>query len=72
MLRRLFQRFQQRIEAVAGEHVHFVDQVDLEAPTGRCVLHVFQQLAGVFNLGAAGGVDLDQVNKTPLVNFQTG
>ena len=72
VFRRLFEGFQQCIETVTGQHVHFVDQVDLEAPTGRCVLHVFQQLAGVFNLGAAGGVDLDQVNKTPLVNFQTG
>ncbi len=72
VLRRLFKGFQQRVETVAGEHVHFVDQVDLEAPTGRRVLHVLQQLAGVFNLGATGSVDLDQVNEATLVNFQTG
>ena len=48
----LFQRFQQGVETVGGEHVHFVDQVDLKAPAGRCVLHVVQQFTGVFHLGA--------------------
>ena len=67
--RRLFEGFEQRIERVTGEHVHFVDQVDLEAPTARRVLHVIEQLTGVFDLGAAGGVDLDQVNKPAFVDF---
>ncbi len=51
--RRLFQGFQQGVERVTGEHVHFVDQVDLEAPTARRVLHVVQQFAGILDLGAA-------------------
>ena len=38
--RRLFQGLQQGVERVSGQHVHFVDQVDLEAPAARCVLHV--------------------------------
>ena len=67
--RRLFQGFQQGVEGMAGEHVHFVDQVDLEAATARRVLHVVEQLAGVFDLGAAGGVDLDQVDETPFIDF---
>ena len=50
----------------------FVDQIDLEpAPAGR-VLHVFQQLAGVLDLGAGGGVHLDQVYKTTGVDFPAG
>ncbi len=66
---RLFQGFQQGVERVAGKHVHFVDQVDLEAPSARRVLHVVQQLAGVLDLGPARGVDLDQIDKTPLVDL---
>ncbi|MNP54320.1 hypothetical protein D3C76_1488650 [compost metagenome] len=49
--------------------MHFVDQVDLEAPTARGVLHVVQQFAGVLDLGAAGGVDLDQVDEAAFVDF---
>ena len=72
MLRRLFQRFQQRIEAVAGEHVHFVDQVDLEAPARRRVLHILKQLAGVLDLCATRRIHLDQVDKPALIDLQTG
>ena len=49
--------------------MHFVDQVDLEAPTARGILHVIQQLAGVFDLGTAGGVDLDQVDEAAFVDL---
>ncbi len=67
--RRLFQRLQQGVEGVAGQHVHFVDQVDLEAPATGRVLHVVEQLAGILDLGAAGGVDLDQVDETPFIDL---
>ena len=71
MRRRLFQRFQQGVEAVARQHVHFIDQIDLEAAARRGVLHVVEQIAGVFHLGARGGVDLDQIDKTPLLDLTT-
>ena len=67
--RRLFQRFQQGVEAVTRQHVHFIDQVDLEAATRRGVLHVIEQIASVFHFGARGGVDLNQIDKTPLLDF---
>ena len=67
--RRLFQRLEQGVERVGGEHVHFVDQVDLEAPTAWRVLHVIEKFAGIFDLGAARGVDLDQVDEAALVNL---
>ncbi len=69
---RLFQRFQQRVEAVAGEHVHFVDEIHLVAAACRRVLHVVQQFARVIHLGARGGVHLDQVHEAPLVHFLAG
>ncbi len=67
--RRLFQRLQQRVEAVAREHVHFVDQVDLEAAARRRVLDVVQQIAGIFHLGSGSGVDLDQIDEAPLLDL---
>ena len=70
--RRLFQCFQQRVEAVAGEHVHFVNEIDLVAAARGRVLHVVEQLARVVHLGARGRVHLDQVHETALVHFLAG
>lgn len=67
--RRLFQRLEQGVERVGRQHVHFVDQVDLEAPTAWGVLHIIEQFAGILDLGPAGGVDLDQVDETAFVDF---
>ena len=47
--RRLFQRLQQRIEGIAGELVHLVDDVDLVAAAGRRVLDVLAQRADVLD-----------------------
>ena len=49
-----------------------IDQVHLEATPARRVLHVLQQLAGILNLGAGGGIDLDQVHEAAGVDFPTG
>ena len=72
VFRRLFQRLEQRIEAALGEHVHFVDQVDLEAALRRQILDIVQQFAGVLHLGARGGVDFDQVDEAAFVNGTAG
>jgi len=60
---------QQGIEAVGGKHVHFVDQVHLEATAIGSVLHVFEQFASVLDLGTGSGVHLDQVHKPAGVDF---
>ncbi|MNZ86193.1 hypothetical protein D3C78_1050100 [compost metagenome] len=67
--RRLFEGLEQGVERVRGQHVHFVDQVDLVAAAAGRVLHVVEQLAGVLDLGPAGGIHLDQVDETPLVDL---
>ena len=72
VLWRLFQRFQQGVEAVGREHVHFVDQVNLVAASRRCVLDVVEQFAGVLNLGTGGSIHFDQINKTAFGNLTTG
>ena len=51
--------------------MHFVDQIDLKAAAGRRVLDVIQQVAGIFNFGARGGVDFNQIDKAPLLDFTT-
>ena len=68
VLGRLLERFQQCVEAVPGEHVDFVDQVDLEAPPRRCVLDVVENLARIVDLGARGGINLEEVDETSLVD----
>ncbi|MNR33957.1 hypothetical protein D3C85_1516850 [compost metagenome] len=54
---------------MARQHVDFIDQIDLEATTRRGVLHVVQQVARIFDFGARGGIDFDQIDKTPLLDF---
>jgi len=61
MWRRLFERFQQCVERLLGEHVHFVDDVDLETGLRRRVAHVVAQLAHVINAAVARAIDLDYV-----------
>ena len=69
MRRGFFQGFEEGIEAVRGQHVHLVDDIDLVASLGGGIQHVVQQLAGVLDLGAGGGIDLDQIRKAALVQF---
>jgi len=65
-------RFQQRIEAVARQHMNFVDQINLEATFAGRVLDVFQKLAGVLDLGSAGRVHFDQINKSTRLDRLAG
>ena len=67
-----FQGLQQGVERMVGEHVHFVDQIDLVARMARCVLDVVQQFAGLVDLGARGRIDFDQIDHAPLIDFKAG
>ena len=49
--------------------MHFVNQVDLEARSGWCVLYVVQQLSRVFDLGARCGVNLRHIDTATLGNL---
>ena len=71
MLRRLLQRFQQRVEAGNGKHMHFVNEVDLVAATRRHVLGVFQQVSGVVDTGTRRSVYLDQIDEAVLFHLDT-
>lgn len=43
----------------------FVDEIDLKAAAGWRVLDVVQQIAGIFDFGSRGGVNLNQIDKAP-------
>ena len=62
VLRRLFQRLQQRVERLLGQHVHFVDDVDLEASPAGTDTDVGPQLADFVDAAVAGTVDLQHVH----------
>jgi hypothetical protein len=66
VLRRLFQRLQQRIEGLPRQHVDFVDDVDLVARLGRPVAHLLDDLAHVVDAGPGGRVHLDDVGVARL------
>ena len=62
MRRRLLQRLQQRVERRFGEHVHFVDDVDLGARRNREIASVLDDLAHVVDAGMRSRVHLDDVD----------
>ena len=66
MFGRLLQRLQQGVEGVLGEHVHFVDDVDLGARHHRAEARVLDDLAHIVDARVGGGVHLDHINVTAL------
>ena len=61
VLGRLFERLEQRIEGLRGEHVHFVDHVDFVFPLDRRITNVVAQLAHLLDAVVARAVDLEHV-----------
>src|SRR5262249_39575243 len=59
---RLFERLEQGVEGGAGEHVDFVDDVDLVAVARRQVPGCLAQGADVVDAVVRGGVDLLQLD----------
>ena len=72
VLGRLLERLQHRVEGMAGELVHLVDDVDLEAPARRRVLGRLQQLAHLLDARVGGGIDLQQVDEAAGVDLDAG
>ena len=63
---RLLERLEQRVERRRGEHVHLVDDVDLELPFARRVANVVAQLAHLLDAVVARAVDLEHVEAVAL------
>ncbi len=68
---RLFQGLQQGIEGLNREHVHFIDNVDLEAGGGRQITHAIQQLAHVIDPGARRGIHLQDIDMARISDGNT-
>ena len=72
VVRRLFQRFEQRVERRRGQHVHLVDDIDLVATARRGVLNAPDDfLAHVFHAGTTCGVHLVHIGMRALGDRQT-
>ena len=63
VLRRLLDDLQQGVEALRGDHVGLVDDVDLVAVAHRLERRLLAQLAGVVDAAVGGRVDLDDVDR---------
>ena len=51
--------------------MHFVNDVNLKATCRWRILRVIQQLAHIVNLRIGGGIDLNNIDKTAFVDFNT-
>ncbi len=60
--RRLLDELEQGVEALRGDHVRLVDDVDLVAAAHRREERLLAQVAGVVHPTVRGGVDLDDVD----------
>ena len=63
--RRLFERLEEGVEGLPREHVHFVDDVDLEAAPRRPHGDVLPQLPDLVDAAVARSVDLHHVDILP-------
>jgi hypothetical protein len=69
VFRWLFERFQQRIEAVIREHVNFVDQINLEARARWRVLNIIKQVSCIFDLGSRGSINFQNIDASAFGNL---
>ena len=59
--RGFFKRFQQSVEGMLGEHMHFIDDIDLVAATCGGIANFFTQVADLINPTVRGPIDLQNV-----------
>src|SRR5690606_25718286 len=61
--RRLLQRFQECIESRTGEHVNFIDNIDLESAVLGRIAHLVDQVADVVDGVVGGGVQFEDIQR---------
>ena len=52
--------------------MHFIYQIHFKATTTGSILHVIEQIAGIFYFGARGRINFQQINKIAGINFLAG
>ncbi|VVE59101.1 hypothetical protein PTE30175_05369 [Pandoraea terrae] len=65
---RFFKRLEHRVEGMPGEHVHFVDHIDLEACVGRRIDRLLEQRGHFVDAAVRRGIHFDVIDKTPLID----
>ncbi len=66
---RLFQGLEQRVERLLGEHVDFVDDINLELGGGRDVLDRLAQAADFIDAAVAGSVNFEHIERAAFGDF---
>jgi len=66
MARRFLQGFEEGVEGLGGEHVDFIDDVNLEPALARAIPNGLTQLADVVDAAIGGSVNLDDVHGIAL------
>ena len=70
--RRLFQRLEHGVERMPGQHVDFVDHVDLEAARARRVDGLLEQLGHFLDATVRGRVQFEVVDETAGIDLGAG
>jgi hypothetical protein len=68
--RRFFQRLEHGVERMPGQHVDFVDHVDLEASRAGRVYRLFQQLRHFLDAAVRGRVQFEVVDEAARIDFR--
>ncbi len=68
---RLFQRLEHGVKGVPGQHVNFVNHVDLVTARAGGVDRLLQQLGHLFHTSVGGSVQLYIINKAARINLGT-
>ncbi|MCY1531089.1 hypothetical protein D9M68_663020 [compost metagenome] len=66
----LFERLEHRVERMPGQHVDFVDHVDLEASGARCVHRLFQQLRHFLDAAVRRRVQFEVIDEASRIDFR--
>ena len=66
---RFFERLEQRVRGLVGEHVRFVEDDDFVAAAGGRVAHHFAQLADLVDAAVGCRVDFDHVERISQTDF---
>ena len=64
--RRLLQRLEQGVGGLVGEHVDFVDDIDLVARLVGGIVDLLPQVADIVDAAVAGGINLDHIQGPAL------
>ena len=72
LIRGFFQRFEQGVKGLLGQHVHFIDDINFVAPPGRQVADIFPQFPDVVDPPVGGPIDFKNIQVASLGDFLAG